>query len=126
MSTTKRNPSVQPNEHSGFALDLAKYLGSLLDREGMSGRELTRRAAIGSHDHWAKIIRFEKVMTTNDIKVIADVFGMSAYEFVANARGGDGATITHLNVGPHPEDYGQSVYPRGHKEAAETERVPRE
>lgn len=125
MSTTKRNPSVQPNEHSGFARDLADYLASLLDREGMSGRELTRRAATGSADHWAKIIRFEKVMTTNDIKVIADVFEMSAYEFVANARR-TGAAVTPINVGPHPEDYGQSDFPADLPAAAEEERKPGE
>lgn len=92
----------------------------------MSGRELTRRAATGSPDHWAKIIRFEKVMTTNDVKVVADVFGMSAYDFVANARGGDDATITPINVGPHPEDYGQSEFPADLRSAAEEVRKPGE
>ena len=42
-------------------------------------------------------------MTTNDIKVAADVFGLSPYEFVANARlhaldvggaGDDGAVLS--------------------------------
>ena len=86
MSTNpnKRNPSVKPNEHSGFAFDLAQYLNHL--RQGMSGRELARRAAAGTHSHWAEILALAKVMTTNDVKVAADIFGLSPYEFVANAR----------------------------------------
>lgn len=52
----------------------------------MSGRELARRAATNTHDHWAQILRGKKVMTTNDVKVAADVFELSPYDFVSGAR----------------------------------------
>lgn len=86
MSTnaTKRNPSVKPNEHSAFALELAQYLNAL--KGDMSGRELARKAAAGGHAHWAQILAGAKVMTTNDIKIAAEVFELDPYEFVSRAR----------------------------------------
>lgn len=103
MSTNpnKRSPSVKPNEHSGFAFDLAQYLNHL--RGEMSGREFARQAAAGTNSHWAAILAMSKVMTTNDIKVAADVFGISPYEFVAKARlhaidvGGSGEDVSVLS-----------------------------
>lgn len=88
MSTNanKRGASVKVNEHSTFALQLAAYLKQLLKERKMSGRALAREAATNGHAHWADIIAGVKVMTTNDIKVASDVFAMSPYEFVANAR----------------------------------------
>lgn len=81
---TRRQPSVQVNEHSGFALDLMRYLNEL--KGEMSGRAFAKQAAAGTHDHWAKILAGSKVMTTNDVKVAAEVFGLSPYDFVAGAR----------------------------------------
>lgn len=130
MSTKKpgRGPSVKVTEHSTFALELAAYLNEL--RDGMSGREFQRHVAAGGHDHWAKILAGAKVMTTNDIKVAAEVFNMDPYEFVARAKkwGDDNrrAPVTPIrpNVGPHEEDYGQSEYPDTGRVAAEEERTP--
>lgn len=93
----RRQPSVQVNQHSGFALDLMRYLNEL--KGDMSGRAFSKLAAAGTHDHWAKIIAGTKVMTTNDVKVAADVFGMSPYEFVAGAR-----ELAKKNVGPLDDD----------------------
>lgn len=89
MDTTpirRRQPSVQVNEHSGFALELAAYLRAELKHRGLSGRQFADLAAAGTHDHWAKIIARTKVMTTNDVKVAADALGMNPYAFVATAR----------------------------------------
>lgn len=94
---TRRQPSVQVNEHSGFALDLMRYLNEL--KGGMSGRAFAKQAAAGTHDHWAKILAGTKVMTTNDVKVAAEVFGLSPYEFVAGAR-----DLASRNVGPLDDD----------------------
>jgi hypothetical protein len=94
---------VKPNEHSGFALELARYLNHL--RGSMSGREFARLAASGSHDHWAQILAGNKVMTTNDIKVAAEVVGRDPYTFVAEARAFAHANVTPIrNVGVLDED----------------------
>jgi len=77
---------VQVNEHSGFALELATYLRAELKDRALSGRQFADLAAAGTHDHWAKIIARTKVMTTNDVKVAADVLGMDPYTFVANSK----------------------------------------
>lgn len=89
---------MKVNAHSGFALELAAYLNK---RKGaMSGREFSRRAAAGTHDHWAKILAGSKVMTTNDIKVAADVLGITPYEFVAEAREHARANVIPFPVVP--------------------------
>lgn len=125
MSTTPgaRKPSVQINEYSGFALELAAHLNDL--RGSMSGREFSRRAAAGTHDHWSKILAGTKVMTTNDIQVAADVFGISAYEFVEGARRHAGHNVTQFpNVSGPQEDYEQTDFPDVLPAAAETKRDP--
>lgn len=99
MATTplRRQPSVQVNEHSGFALDLMRYLNEL--KGEMSGRAFAKAAATGTHDHWAKILAGTKVMTTNDVKVAADVLGITPYAFVAGAK-----EFAESNVGPLDDD----------------------
>lgn len=105
MDTTpirRRQPSVQVNEHSGFALELAAYLRAELKDRALSGRQFADLAAAGTHDHWAKIIARTKVMTTNDVKVAAEVLGMDPYTFVANSK----VVATAQNIGGRFHDEG--------------------
>lgn len=124
MSTSnQRSPSVQITEHSTFALELTAYLNEL--RGDMSVRKLAAVAAAGGKSHWAQILAGAKVMTTNDIKVAADVFGMSPYEFVEQARRHAGHNVVQFpNVGAHAEDVEYSEYPDTMPAAAEEERKP--
>ena len=126
--TTKnptRGTSVRVNEHSAFALELASYLNEV--RGSMSGREFSRQVASGGHDHWAKILAGAKVMTANDIKVAAEVFGMNPYDFVEQARRHAGHNVARFpNVVPHAEDVERSEFPKGGRMAAETVRPPDE
>lgn len=106
-SPARRKPSVQVNEHSGFAMELRAYLDHA--RKGMSGRDFAKRAAAGTHDHWAKILAGTKVMTTNDIKVAADVIGQDPYTFVREAKKyAEANLIPFPTVGsPTEDDYEQ-------------------
>lgn len=125
MSTNPnaRNPSVQVNEHSGFALELTAYVNEA--RGAMSVRAFHRRSSAGSLDHWAKILAGTKVMTTNDVKVAADVLGIDPYDLVEGARRLAGHNVTPFpNVGAHDEDYQQSEFPTTQPAAAETKRGP--
>lgn len=105
MNTTpaRRKPSVQVNEHSGFAMELRAYLDHA--RKGMSGRDFAKKAAAGTHDHWAKILAGTKVMTTNDIKVAAEVLGQDPYTFVQEAKRFAGKNVIQFpNVGSSTDD----------------------
>lgn len=97
----RRKPSVQVNEHSGFAMELRAYLNEA--RKGMTGRDFAKRAAAGTHDHWAKILAGTKVMTTNDIKVAAEVLGKDPYTFVEEAK-----KFARANVIPFPNVSGST------------------
>lgn len=99
-----RKPSVQPNEHSWFALELAAYLNHL--RGDMAGREFARRATAGTHDHWSRILAGKKIMTTNDVKVAAEVFGLNPYDFVRDARtfAARGNVVPFPSVGAPSDD----------------------
>lgn len=77
-------------EPYGFSAALNAYLKKVLadnGRDDLSGRwldEVTGRAR--SYDYWSKLVKDSRAMTTNDIQVLAQTFGISPYEWVANAR----------------------------------------
>lgn len=119
---------MQPH---GFSSDLNEYLRKVLadsGREDLSGRwleKITGRAR--SYDYWSKVVKGTAAMTTNDIQVLGTAFGISPYEFVANARrwiNGQPVPLVAPNVGPHEDDYQRSEYPDTGRAAAETERTP--
>ena len=106
----------------GFAAELNAYLAHLLNQQGrqdLSGRWLeTATDGARSRDYWAGFVKNDRAMNTNDIDVLAKLFGMSPFEFVRNAR-------ELADVGPHPEDFHVSEDPGDAlPHAAETERKP--
>lgn len=70
----------------GFSADLNAFLQKVLkdngkvDRSGRWLEEIT--AGARSYDYWSKIVKDTRAMTTNDIQVLADAFGISAFEWV--------------------------------------------
>lgn len=121
---------------SAFARVLNEYLANLVNEAGgdvLSGRWLEKRTAEQREDapkrsYWAKFTKNEQAMTTNDIALLAPIFGMTPYEFVASARewgeGVSNVTPIRPNVGPHAEDYELSEYPADLPAVAEEERKP--
>ena len=75
-------------EPGSFASHINGYLWSLIaDEADASGRWLERATGgVRKKDYWKKITDNTQAMTTNDIHVVADLFDISPYEFVRNAR----------------------------------------
>lgn len=93
-----------------FADVLNKYVQYVLSENGRtdrSGRFLhTKTGEARSRDYWAKIVKGERAMTTNDIGVLAKAFDMSPYEFVDAAEDlANGRKPVPPNVSAHDEDY---------------------
>ncbi|MFJ2506286.1 hypothetical protein [Microbacterium sp. NPDC087592] len=95
----------------GFSADLNEYLKKVLSDNGKvdrSGRWLEEvTAGARSYDYWSKIVKDTRAMTTNDIQVLADAFGISAFDWVTytqmHAAGEETPTLV-FNVGGHEED----------------------
>lgn len=70
-----------------FARHLGRYLWSLVRDAGgdRSGRWLAARTD-RSNGYWEKILNLRQAMTTNDIAIVAELFGATPYEFVQGAR----------------------------------------
>jgi len=95
----------------GFSADLNGYLQKVLadngkvDRSGRWLEEITEGAR--SYDYWSKIVKDTRAMTTNDIQVLAEAFGISPFDWVNNtqrhAAGKDTPALV-FNVGGHEED----------------------
>lgn len=116
---------------TGFATELNAYLRHVLDANGkqdLSGRwlaEVTDGAR--ARDYWSALVKDERAMTTNDIDVLAETFGMSAFDFVRNARAlaSSGEAPAPI-VGALDEDWGIAEDPGDElPQAAETPREPR-
>lgn len=94
-----------------FASELGAYLRYLIAANGgnedKSGRWMARESGgARSHDYWGGIVKGERAMTANDIGVVAEMFGMTGSEYVANATTlAETGDAPKGNVGPHPEDY---------------------
>ncbi len=78
-------------EPYGFSADLNAYLKKVLEedngREDRSGKWLENvTGGARRYDYWSKIVKGTRSMTTNDVQVIAMTFGISPFEWVANAR----------------------------------------
>lgn len=118
-------------EHSQFAREVTAYLDKVRVDSGMSIRRVSA-LTVGqrSNSWWADIFNGTKILTTNDVHYIASgLLGISPYEFIANARRhslGQPLPLVTFNVGPHPEDFGNSEYPGYQPTAAEEERNPGE
>lgn len=119
-------------EPGDFASELAAYLRYLINANGggqdLSGRWMAQASGgARSYDYWSKLIKGRQAMTTNDLDVVGEIFGMTAFEFVRNA-----STLTETgdapagNVGPHPEDYDVSTDPGEYGLAAKKKPKPRE
>ena len=119
-------------EPAGFSADLNAYLKKVLQdngRQDLSGRWLTSiTGGARKHDYWGGIVKNTRAMTTNDVQVLAQTFGISPYEWVANTRRfRDGQPVPVLihHVGAHDEDYDISEDPGEELAgAAETPRTP--
>lgn len=120
-------------EPYGFSQELSDYLRKILadhGREDLSGRWLEKvTGSARRYDYWKKIVKGVSSLTTNDVQVLADAFGVSPYEFVANARrykNGQPVAVLSANVGPTEEDIDRSDFPEAEEQmAAETERKPK-
>ncbi|WP_068981881.1 hypothetical protein [Leifsonia xyli] len=80
--------SASVNRPAGaFARELSEHLELLVLRAGgdSSGRWLAARTDRGK-GYWASIIAGEVAMNTNDIAIAAEVFNVSPYQFVRDAR----------------------------------------
>lgn len=94
-----------------FATELGDYLRFLIKEHGgnddLSGRWMEKHTGKArSRDYWSGIIKGAREMTTNDIAVIADSFGLPVFDFVPNAKQlAETGTAPAGNVAPHPEDY---------------------
>lgn len=75
-------------EPESFATRLYEYLWNLVETNGgdKSGRWLSARSD-RSKEYWRKIVTGAQAMNVNDIAIAADIFDMSPYDFVRNARG---------------------------------------
>lgn len=84
----KRRSTLGPTP---FARHLGSYLWSLVRAENgdRSGRWLAARTD-RSNGYWEKILNLRQAMTTNDIAIVAELFGVSPYQFVHEAREWDG------------------------------------
>lgn len=116
----------------GFSADLNAYLRKVLADNGktdLSGRwleEITGSAR--RYDYWSKIVKNSRAMTTNDIDVLANAFGISPFEWVGNTRRhaeGKPVALLIFNVGTLDDDYDISEDPGdAYPNAAEEPRSP--
>lgn len=113
-----------------FANELGDYLRHLVKangREDLSGRWLEAvTSGARKRDYWAALIKGTREMTTNDVDVVANAFGMpDPFTYVRNAHTlaetGDAPTF---NVGPHEEDYEISEDPGDYGLAAQERPTP--
>lgn len=75
----------------GFSRDMNVYLKHVIEhdneRKDQSGKWLEKITdGARSYDYWGKLVKDSRAMTTNDIQVLASTFGVTPYEWVANAR----------------------------------------
>lgn len=111
-------------EPGPFATEVSAYLRHLLNangREDLSGRWLeTITHGARKRDYWAGIVKGVKEMTTNDIAVIAEAFGMaSPFDYVQNAHTlAETGDAPVFDVAPHAEDYDISDDPEDYAKAA--------
>ncbi|QAB18279.1 hypothetical protein Leucomu_10440 [Leucobacter muris] len=84
----KRRSTLVPTP---FARHLGAYLSHLVAGAGgdQSGRWLAARTD-RSNGYWDKILKLRQAMTTNDIAIVAQLFGISPYDFINDARAWDG------------------------------------
>lgn len=116
-----------------FSAELNDYLRKVLadhGREDLSGRWLEKMTeSARRYPYWSKLVKNTASMTTNDIQVLSIAFGISPYEFVANARrwaNSQPVPAVGANVGGHGEDWERSEFPEGERKiAAEEERNPK-
>lgn len=85
----------------GFASTLNSFVSYLVAQEGgdRSGRWLEERTnGARKKDYWKKFLDDVAAMTTNDIEVLADAWGVEPYDFVEAAmkHAADGAPIVSL------------------------------
>lgn len=80
----KRRSTLVPTP---FARRLGRYLWSLVEAENgdRSGRWLAARTD-RSNGYWEKILNLKQAMTTTDIELVSELFGVSPYRFVKDAR----------------------------------------
>lgn len=96
-----------------FATQLSSYLAHLVTEAGgdMSGRWLSARID-RSRDYCRKILNVVQAMTTNDIALVADLFDVSPYQFVRDARDwGEPDNVTPLRPLPSGPRNGIGVPP---------------
>lgn len=75
----------------GFSHDLNVYLKHVIEednkRTDQSGKWLEKITdGARRYDYWGNLVKDSRAMTTNDIQVLAAAFGVTPYEWVANAR----------------------------------------
>lgn len=108
----KPSTGTEKQPPTAFARDLLDYLSVL--RGKTSVRAIARLGPDRGVTWWAEVFRGAKILTTNDVQMIADMLGVSAYDFVRNARRlsrGEPYDVYSFDVGPSAEDYEISEAP---------------
>ena len=104
--------SASVNKPAGaLARQLGEYLAKLNRGVGgdASGRWLEANTP-RSRGYWADIMAGNIAMNTNDIEIIADMFGMGAFDFIRRARESNVTGIAYIgNVEPLPERLAASL-----------------
>ncbi len=80
-----------------FATQLNGYIRHLVEERGwdFSGRALERESeSARKKDYWKKLLDNRAAMTTNDIAVLAKVFGMNPFDLVKSARSWTPGNVT--------------------------------
>lgn len=83
-----RKPTVgEKAPKSAFASDLHQYLMHIYTASGLTAREASdRTGGQRGKSWWGDLVKGTKILTTNDIQMIADMLGMTPYQFVRNAK----------------------------------------
>lgn len=94
-----RSVKKQPSQ---FARDLNAYVRHVVGQHttAVDGRWLADRTDRGK-DYWRKVLTEDDALNTNDVQILANLFGVNPYEFIRSARShARGEETPRLNVVP--------------------------
>ncbi len=119
-----RSVKVEPSK---FAREINDYVRRVVGQQttAKDGRWLADRTDRGK-DYWRRILTHDDAINTNDIQIIANLFGLNVYEFVRQARDyARGEDVPRLSVRTLDDDFHISDDPGDYGLAAKRRPAPK-